>query len=89
MFSGCLFLVHTWTSKSGKFTVRAELLSFDQGLVSLRRDNGKAIKVPLAKLSKENQEYVLAEPKPKADPAAELKKLGATIKPIPVLCPGV
>ena len=38
MFSGCLFLVHTWTSKSGKFTVRAELLSFDQGVVSLRRD---------------------------------------------------
>ena len=49
--------VHTWTSKSGKFTVKVELLSFDQGRVSLRRDNGKTIKVPRAKLSKQDQKY--------------------------------
>ena len=57
--------------------------------MSLRRDNGKTLKVPLAKLSKEDQEYVLAEPKPKADPVSalkkegvtELEKLGATIIP--------
>ena len=80
--------LRTWTSKSGKFTVKAELLSFDQEVVSLRRANGKTIKVPLAKLSKEDQEYVLDQPKPKAEPVAareeesvaELEKLGATIK---------
>ena len=33
--------LRTWTSKSGKFTVKAELLSFDQEVVSLRRTNGK------------------------------------------------
>ncbi len=47
--------LRTWTSKSGKFTVKAELLSFDQGLVILRRADGKKIKVPLAKLSKAGQ----------------------------------
>ena len=80
--------IRTWTSKSGKFTVKAELLSFDQEVVSLRRTNGKTIKVPLAKLSEEDQEYVLDQPKPKAEPVAAreeesvaaLEKLGATIK---------
>jgi len=81
--------LRTWTSKSGKFTVKAELLSLDQGVVSLRSENGKTIKVSLAKLSQQDQEYVLTEPKPKADPVAalkkdgvaELEKLGATIIP--------
>ena len=68
--------LRTWTSKSGKFTVKVELLSFDQGVVSLRRDNGKTPKVPLAKLSKEDQEYVLDQPKPKAEPdTSAIKKL--------------
>ena len=83
--------LRTWTSKSGKFTVKAELLSFDQEVVSLRRANGKTITDPLAKLSKEDQEYVLDQPKPKAEPVAareeksiaELEKLGARIKPLP------
>ena len=77
--------LRTWTSKADKFTIKAELLSFDQEVVSLRRDDGKTIKVPLAKLSKEDQEYVLDQPKPKAEPVAareeksvaELEKLGA------------
>ena len=63
----------------GKFTVKAEFVSFDQEVVSLRRANGKTIKVPLAKLSKEDQRYVLAEPKPKADPVAALEELGARV----------
>ncbi len=87
--------LRTWTSESGKFTVKAELLSLDEGVVSLRRDNGKTLEVPLAKLSQEDQEYVLAEPKSKADPTdaleedvaaleeesvAALEKLGARIE---------
>ena len=31
--------LRTWTSKSGKFTVKAELLSFDQEVVSLGRED--------------------------------------------------
>ena len=31
--------LRTWTSKSGKFTVKAELLSFDQEVVILRRED--------------------------------------------------
>ena len=53
--------LHTWTSKSGKFTIKAELLSFGQGVVSLRRADGKTIKVPLAKLSKDDQNYVIVK----------------------------
>ena len=79
--------LRTWTSKSGKFTIKAELLSFDQEVMILRRDNGKTLKVPLAKLSKEDQEYVLDQPKPQAEPVAAreeksvaaLEKLGAKI----------
>ena len=50
--------VRTWTSKNGKFTIKAELLSFAQGVVHLRPADGKTIKVPLAKLSKDDQNYV-------------------------------
>ena len=50
--------VRTWTSKTGKFTIQAELLSFAQGVVHLRRADGKTIKVPLAKLSKDDQNFV-------------------------------
>ena len=50
--------VRTWTSKTGKFTIQAELLSFAQGVVSLRRADGKTIKVSLAKLSKDDQNFV-------------------------------
>ena len=65
--------LRTWTSKSGKFIVKAELLSFVQEVVSLRRTNGKTIKVPLAKLSEEDQQFLkLVELKAPAQ--AELEK---------------
>jgi len=68
--------LRTWTPKSGKFTVKAELLSFDQEVVSLRRTNGKTIKVPLAKLSKEDQEYVTNQGAPNGVPdTSAIKKL--------------
>ena len=31
--------LRTWTSKSGKFTIKAELLSFDQEVMILRRED--------------------------------------------------
>ena len=70
----------TWTSKSGKFTVKAEFLSFAEGVVNLQRADGKKIKVPLAKLSKKDQNYVVARRRPKIDPVKALEKLGAKIE---------
>ena len=32
--------LRTWTSKSGKFTVKAEFLSFSEGVVNLQRADG-------------------------------------------------
>ena len=72
--------LRTWTSKSGKFTVKAELLSFAEGVVNLQRADGKKIKVPLAKLSKKDQNYVVARRRPKIDPVKAPEKLGAKIK---------
>ena len=66
--------LHTWTSKSGKFTIKAELLSFGQGVVSLRRADGKTIKVPLAKLSKDDQNYVANPGAPNGVPDASAMK---------------
>ena len=72
--------LRTWTSKSGKFTVKAEFLSFSEGVVNLQRADGKNIKVPLAKLSKKDQNYVVVSRRPKIDPVKALEKLGARIE---------
>ncbi|MBI85624.1 MAG: hypothetical protein CMJ81_20715 [Planctomycetaceae bacterium] len=49
-------------------------------MVTLRRADGKRIEVPLAKLSKENQNNVLARRQPKGDPIAALEKTGARVQ---------
>ena len=45
----------TWTDVTGKFSVTAELVEVRGDKVVLRRQNGKQITVPLAKLSAEDQ----------------------------------
>ena len=52
--------LRTWTSKSGKYTVNAEFLFLPdaEGVVTLRRANGKKIDIPLDKLSMGDQVYV-------------------------------
>ncbi len=59
--------LRTWTSKSGKYTVNAELLSFAEGVATLRRANGKKIAIPLDKLSKGDQIYVFVTRRLKSD----------------------
>lgn len=56
-----------WTSSDGKFTVEAELVEFANGMVRLKKDNGKEITVPLQKLSLLDREFVMT-PK-KAEPS--------------------
>lgn len=48
----------TWTDDSGTFTVQAKYAGIDGENVRLVRENGKEIKVPLARLAKADQQYV-------------------------------
>ena len=48
----------TWTDKTGKFKVTGELVKVEDGKVVLRRTDGKEIKVPLARLSDADRQYV-------------------------------
>jgi len=86
--------VRLWKDASGSFQVRARLVGQTDGAVRLRKNDGKEISVPLAKLSQADREYVdkATAPKPVAvvpqrerrglrrdDPS---KSAGAT-KPLP------
>ncbi len=50
--------MRTW--RSGKYSVRGEFveLSEDGDFVKIRKDDGKLVRVPLARLSQEDQDYV-------------------------------
>jgi len=72
--------LRTWTSKSGKYTVKAELLSFAEGVVTLRRADGKKIEIPIAKLSQDDQKHVLAVGRRKVDSVKVLENLGAEVR---------
>lgn len=48
----------TWTDATGKFSVTAELEEVRGNKVLLRRQDGKQITVPLAKLSAEDQQFL-------------------------------
>jgi endonuclease YncB( thermonuclease family) len=48
----------TWTDASGKHKSTAELSDFQGGVAYLRKDDGKIAAVPLAKLSKADQEFI-------------------------------
>ncbi|NLS91397.1 MAG: hypothetical protein GXX96_04330 [Planctomycetaceae bacterium] len=45
-----------WSDSTGTFTVEAEFLELDGDTVRLRRTDGKELKVPMDRLSKEDQE---------------------------------
>jgi hypothetical protein len=48
-----------WTDSTGAFRVEAELVDHKDGVVRLRKTDGSIISVPLAKLSKADQNYLL------------------------------
>ena len=48
----------TWTDKTGKFKVSAELVEVQDGKALLRRADGKEISVPLERLSDADQQFV-------------------------------
>ena len=57
-----------WADSTGSFSVTAMFVHLADGKVTLRKDDGTELAVPLAKLSKSDQEYVrteIAKAKPK------------------------
>lgn len=50
--------LRTWGDASGKFKIEAELVSVEDGKVNLKKKSGEVVSVPLAKLSKVDQEFV-------------------------------
>lgn len=50
--------LRTWQDTTGQFTIKAKLLRASAGTVTLRKEDGSTIKVPLEKLSDEDQEYI-------------------------------
>jgi hypothetical protein len=52
--------VRTWTDSTGKFKIEATFAGKEGDRVLLTKTDGKTIKLPLAKLSKEDQDHVAA-----------------------------
>jgi len=50
--------LRTWTDSTGRYTLRAVLVSVADGSVTLRDENGKIVKLPLGKLSRADQQYL-------------------------------
>ena len=66
--------VRVWTDSTGKFELEAKLVSVEDGIVLLRATDGRIVKVPLAKLSKADQDYLQPKPAPEASPFVEVTK---------------
>ncbi len=54
-------LARTWRDTSGTFSVEAELIGFEAGVVRLQRTDGKTISVPLERLSASDRAFVQAQ----------------------------
>ena len=50
--------VRKWTDQSGSYSVQAEFVELADGNAVLKREDGRVIRVPLDKLSPQDQEYV-------------------------------
>jgi len=50
--------VRTWKDKTGKFSIRAELVESDGTKVTLKKTDGKVIKVPVDRLSDEDRQFL-------------------------------
>jgi hypothetical protein len=56
--AGDLNVMRTWTDSSGKFSVEAQFVSLTDGVVTLKRKDGKEVRMMLDKLSKADVEIV-------------------------------
>ncbi len=77
-FSTCAH-ARTWEDSTGRYTVEAEFVGEKNGIVTLKRANGKVLSLPISKLSAADQRFV-AEAK-KALQKNKLPKEPETTKP--------
>lgn len=56
--------LRTWTSADGKFKVEAAFIGVVRGNAVLRNESGKVVRVPLAKLSAEDQAFIRKKKSP-------------------------
>lgn len=63
MAAGPAAWARKWTSSDGQFSTEAELVDYDDGQVTLRKDDGVTIVVPIAKLSGADRRYVIGQRK--------------------------
>lgn len=82
--------VRTWSDVTGKFKIEAQFVKQDGDQVELARTDGKTIKLPLAKLSAADQEYVKKQSadtdpdnpfKVEEDPDSPFKPADSSTKP--------
>ena len=64
----------TWKSKTGKFSVDAELVEVEDGKAVLKRTDGKIVRVPIEKLSAADRRYLESLNKPAANSATPPNK---------------
>ena len=57
----------TWTDSTGKYTVEAEFVDFQDGKVRLRKGNGSIVALPIERLSAADQQFVKAQGEAKAE----------------------
>lgn len=55
-------IAREWQDASGKFRLEANLVTIKEGKVYLEKSSGEVIPVPLAKLSRKDQEYLVGLP---------------------------
>ena len=65
-----------WTSANGKHTSEAQLLSYGSGVITVETRDHKKLKVPLEKLSKEDQEFIAKWRKDRIDGKDRKEKKG-------------
>jgi hypothetical protein len=57
----------TWTDSTGKHKIEGDFVNLAGGKVDIRRDDGKLVRIPLDKLSEDDQTFVHKTTKPAAE----------------------
>jgi hypothetical protein len=61
----------TWTDSTGKYTIDADMIGFNDKMVILKKENHELVGVPVDKLSQKDQEYLKSEEAVKTAKAAD------------------
>jgi hypothetical protein len=75
----------TWTDSSGKFSVEAALISADDQVVLLKSKDGKTLRIPRAKLSQADRDFLQSPSQPAAANPFEEVTDGPVVLPIAAL----